>query len=152
MRPEASIKESCHWVFLNFTSREQQVIVLLAHCFRADTGAKGHATGPGWVSAHTGQTQTSWMASPASSASHSSKPEPKGIAITGALKNSARAEACFSRAAWGNPQIIPQSTDYGCSRHMTESHTKKEDVLGQSQDCHPSAATAIGQCSTYAEK
>lgn len=42
--------------------------------------------------------------------------------------------------------------DSGWRRHMADSHIEKEDVLGQSQDCQPSAATAIRQYSTYAEK
>ena len=77
---------------------------------------------------------------PASSAGYSPKPEPKSIAVVGTLESCAGAEACFSRAAWGNPQNFPQSMDYACTRHVIDSHTKKEDLLGQSQDCHRGAA------------
>lgn len=81
---------------------------------------------------------------PASSAGCSPKPEPKSIAIIGTLESCAGAEACFSRAAWENPQNFPQSVDCACTRHVIDSYTETEDLLGQSPDCRHGAAFAIG--------
>lgn len=70
---------------------------------------------------------------PASSAGYSPKPKPQNIASIGTVESCAGAEACFSRDAWGNPQNFPESMDHACNRHGIDSHTKKEDLLGQSK-------------------
>ena len=89
---------------------------------------------------------------PASSVTYSSKPEPKSFAIIWTLESCARAESCFGRAAWGNPQNFPQSVDYACTRHVIDSHTERDGLFGQSQECHHNAAVAMGYCSAYSEK